>query len=284
MKLIADSGSTKADWVLIDEQGKTQGEYSTMGFNPFFHDAGTVQSALSENQGLNKIADQVENVFFYGAGCSSPERNQRIAEGLESVFKQADVSVDHDLTAAAYATAGNEECIACILGTGSNSCYFDGEYVHDDIPALGYILGDEGSGSYYGKKLLTAFLYKKLPKRIHENLRDGYKLTKESIFENVYMKPNANVYMASFAKFLSDNREDNFVQELITNGMLEFIAVHVCRFDNYRSLPVHFVGSIAHYFEDVLREVAQRRFVNVGQIIKQPVYSLAKHHNSQFQI
>ena len=284
MLLVADSGSTKADWILVDDNRKEISRFSTMGFNPFFHDSQIVEGALSDNDEARKIADVPERVYFYGAGCSSPVRAQKIAEGLEAFFSNSEVLVNHDLVAAAYATSGGEECIPCILGTGSNSCYFDGEFVIDDIPALGYILGDEGSGSYYGKKLLTSFLYKRLPKRIESELRERYKLTKESIFENIYMKPNANVYLASFAKFLSDNRDDLYVEELIGEGMLEFLAIHVCRFENYRQVPVHFVGSIAFFFEDILRSVAKRRFIEVGSILKQPVYNLVDYHLKQLNI
>ncbi|NNC94132.1 MAG: hypothetical protein HKN92_01125 [Chitinophagales bacterium] len=282
--IVADSGSTKADWVAIDSDYNRVFETSTMGFNPFFHDKDVVQKGLSENDMLSKIAADVMEVYFYGAGCSAEDLNRKIEDGLGLVFENAKIKVDHDLTAAAYATADDQPCIACILGTGSNSCYFDGEMIIDKIPALGYILGDEGSGSYYGKQVLRAYLYNKLPRRIHDKLHDTYKLTKATIFENVYMKPNANVYLASFAKLLSDNRNDVWVEELVSHGMLDFLSYHVCSFENYRDVPVHFVGSIAFFFEDVLRAVAERRSVTVGKIMKQPVEGLVDYHLRQAKL
>lgn len=278
MYLIADSGSTKCDWMLVDEQGKEIESFTTMGFNPFFHDEHIIANAIRNNPGLFASAASVELVFLYSAGCSSRELKLVVERGLKHIFKQANVYVDHDLVAAAFATYNGKPGISCILGTGSNSCFFDGDNVSEEVPALGYILGDEGSGSYYGKKLLAEFLYHKLPKSISGILENQYKVTKKDIFENVYMKPHANVYLASFMKIFSDHRDNPWVVETIANGSRLFLQNHVQCFPNYRKVPVHFVGSIAYYFEDILRNVAGRMDIQTGNIIQKPIYGLVDYH------
>ena len=278
MYLIADSGSTKCDWMLVDEQGKELESFTTMGFNPFFHDEQIIANAIRNNPGLVASAASVELVFLYSAGCSSRELKLVVERGLKEIFTRANIYVDHDLVAAAFATYNGKPGISCILGTGSNSCFFDGDNVSEEVPALGYILGDEGSGSYYGKKLLSEFLYNKLPRSISSILVNQYKLTKKDIFEHVYMKPHANVYLASFMKIFSDHRDNPWVVETIASGSRLFLENHVQCFPNYRTVPVHFVGSIAYYFEDILRNVAGRMDIQTGNIIQKPIYGLVDYH------
>ncbi len=280
MILVADSGSTKCDWKVLDPgTEKDLDKISTMGFNPFFHTQEHILRELEASEGLSKYADRIEAVHYFGAGCSSPERNAIVEEALRQFFQNAEtVEVGHDLLGAALATCDHQPGIACIIGTGSNAGYFDGERLHDDVHALGYILGDEGSGSYMGKKLIIDFLYNKLPTQIHQELEDVYHLSKEVIFENVYKKPFPNVYLASFARFLSNHRDYYYVRKLVRKSLLEFLDIHVCRFDKYEEVPVHFVGSIAFYFEDILREVATQKGMTVGQVIKQPIHNLANYY------
>lgn len=275
MILVADSGSSKCDWILVNDERCEK--MSTMGFNPFFHNSALIESKIRETD-MPKYAEEIKNIYYYGAGCSSKEFNAVIENALGNVFTNAQISVDHDLTAAAYATCNGEPGIACILGTGSNSCYFDGANIHEVVPALGYILGDEGSGSYYGKKLLSKYLYGTLPKHIHKNFEDHYEIDKQTIFENVYQKPHANVYLASFMRFLSGLRDDEYVKEFIYKGFSDFIRMHIWKYENYREVPVHFVGSIAYYFEDLLRDVGKKHNLTIEKIVKQPVYELVKHH------
>ncbi len=278
MILIADSGSTKADWKVFDGEKIWEEKFSTKGFNPFFHDADFIKAELDKSEELKKLKQSVKKLYFFAAGCSSEERKDMIAHGLGAFFAGAEVHVDHDLNGAVYAVFDEgTPCIVSILGTGSNSAYYDGEKVHDTIPALSYILGDEGSGSYYGKRILASYLYNRLPDVMHRKLEERYDLDKEKIFDNVYNKPHANVYLASFAKFLSDHREYHYVKRLVYQGMLEFMDIHVCGMEHYKDVKTHFIGSIAYYFEDILREVAQRRQINVGRIIKQPVHNIAEY-------
>jgi hypothetical protein len=277
MLLVADSGSTKCDWVFTDGSEK-RSTYHTMGFNPFFHPTDLIESEIRKNTELSALASQVQHVFFYGAGASHPSRNAVIEEALKRVFTHAEITVDHDLTGAVYATCGDEPGIACIMGTGSNSCYFDGQDIYEEVPALGYVLGDEAGGTFYGKELLRMFLYHELPEKIHQGLIDRYQLTKESIFEAVYNKPNPNVYLASFMRFLSDNRDSKWVRDFIYNGFSKFINIHIWKYENHKDVPVHFVGSVAFHFQDLLREACKIHRLNIGIITSEPVVNLVEYH------
>ena len=276
MLLVVDSGSTKADWLLADK-GKVIGSFNTIGFNPYFHDSKFVYDTLSSTDSLAPFSDSVTGLYFCGAGCSSEKRKAIIAEGLQKYFTKAKIIVDHDLLACAYATCGDEEGIACILGTGSNSCYFDGKKVHEKNYGLGYILGDEGSGSYYGKKLVTHFLYGLMPKNIHDDFSEQYQLDRNTIINKVYKEPNANVWLASFAVFLSIHKDDPYIKDLIHKGMSEFMNLYLTHYDRYKNLPVHFVGSLAFLFQGELKQVAEGLEIKIGKIIKQPVEELMNY-------
>ncbi len=278
MILVSDSGSTKADWKIFENGEFREGKESTKGFNPFFHDKAFIVNELNKNPELVKIKDAVRKVYFFGAGCSSDDRKETIAEGLRAFYTNADVYVGHDLEAAVYSVFDEgEPSIVSILGTGSNSAYYDGHTIDNSIPALSYILGDEGSGTYYGKRILASFLYNRLPPKMHKELKEEYNLTKEGIFDSVYKKPNPNVYLASFAKFLSDHKEYHYVKRLVYQGMLEFMDIHICGYPHFKDVPSHFIGSISYHFEDILREVASRRGIPVGRVIKQPVHTLGEY-------
>ena len=283
MILIADSGSTKCDWKIVDTGKEMDIEkISTMGFNPFFHTEEHMYKEMEASDGLSKYAREIKAIHYFGAGCSSPERNAIVKRALTQFFPNADnVHVEHDLLGAALATCGDQPGIACILGTGSNAGYFDGNELHDEVHALGYILGDEGSGCYMGKKLVIDYLYHKLHSQIEEELEKTYGVNKEVIFENVYKKAFPNVYLASFARFLSNHRDYYYVRKLVRKSMLEFLDIHVCRFDMYDKIPAHFVGSIGFYFEDILREVATQKGVQVGQVIKQPIHNLVNYYRNE---
>lgn len=278
MNLIAESGSTKCDWMLVDNHGTYIDSYKSIGFNPFFHSSHFIVEELSRNESLTYIAPRIEHVYFYGAGCSSNYYQQIVTEALTKVFTQAEIRVNHDLTAAAYATYNGVPCISCIIGTGSNSCYFDGKVVTEEVPALGYILGDEGSGSYFGKKLLTAFLYHKLPEEIVCDLENEFQLNKDIIFERVYEKPNANVYLAGFTRFIGKFKDHPYISDMLYKGMLEFLENHVCCYPNHKEVPVHFVGSVAFHFEDAVLRAAKQLGIKTGTIIKQPIQHLVNYH------
>jgi glucosamine kinase len=280
MILVADSGSTKCDWILI-ENGSIGEKSSTPGFNPYFCDEAFVLNGLNSNQELVAAKLSVKEVYFYGAGCSSPERNELIRQALNKFFVNSSITVDHDVFASVLATCGDDPGIACILGTGSNSCYFDGKIIHENNYGLGYIMGDEGSGSYFGKKLITHYLYGILPDPIKTAFEARYTMNKEIMIDNVYSRPGANVWLASFAKFMSEHPGDPWVRKTVRKGFDEFFDLYVCGYPNYRELDVHFVGSIAHCFEDILRETGADKEARVGKIVRHPIKGLADYYSNR---
>ena len=243
MILIAESGSTKCDWAVLGHDGKELKRFSTMGFNPYFHTSELVHDVLSNTPEMAKIAGDVTRVFFYGAGSSTGALRKIIRLGLEQVFPKAAVKVDHDLEASAYSTYDGRPAITCILGTGSNSCYFDGESVHEEIPSLAYILGDEGSASNIGKRLVADYLYKRMPKDLAEDFKETYGVSKDDVITSVYNKPDPNVYLASYSRFAGKHIAHSYIQEIIYESFSRFVEVHVGCFANHKEVPVHFVGS-----------------------------------------
>ena len=275
--LIIESGSTKSDWVLIKD-GKISNRYKTMGYNPFFHNETTICHSISENNELTAISKKVKQLFFYGAGCSSNELNLIVKNALSRVFVNADISVNHDLLACALSTYDNEPSISCILGTGSNSCLFDGKDLSEVVPALGYVLGDEGSGSYFGKRLLRDYLYNKLPDDIKNAFDTTFNLTNSDILDNIYTKPNANVYLASFMPFIAEFSNHSYVDNIIKSGMKHFMENHVCCYEGYKNMKVHFIGSMSSVFKPQLLFAAKQLNIKVGTIIKQPIDNLVNYH------
>ena len=264
--------------MVIDEQGNALSEFHTMGFNPYFHNADLVESKMRETNEAMALAPDVSKVYFYGAGSSSEALCAIIREGLERVFTAADVHVGHDLDGAAYSTYVGDPAITCIIGTGSNSCYFDGKVTSEKVPALAYILGDEASGSWFGKRLLALHLYHKLDPTVDTDFLSTFGFSKDDIVNRVYQEPNANVFLASFMTFIGRHQEVPQIISLLEEGFQAFIDVHVKCYPNYREVPVHFVGSVAYHFQPVLRHVCEREGIEVGQIIKRPIDGLADYH------
>jgi glucosamine kinase len=277
MILIAESGSTKTDWVLVNENHDISMFY-TIGFNPFFHDDKIIAKHIHDNVSFYNACKNVKQIYFYGAGCSSEDLNLIIKNALSGVFQNAEISVEHDLLACALSTYEEEPSISCILGTGSNSCYFDGQNLIEEVPALGYVLGDEGSGSFFGKKLLSDYLYNRLPEQIKDDLECHFSINKATIFENVYMKPNANVYLASFMRFITNHKEHEYVSKMVEDGMDKFMKTHVCCYDNYKEVKTHFIGSISAIYEKELRLAAEKNNVIIGKIVRKPVNGLVDYH------
>ncbi len=274
MVIIAESGSTKTNWLT-----ENNGGYETIGLNPLFHSSENIYAELAKHPDLGNLKDDVTEVFFYGASCSSEDRKKIVRDALEKYFTKAGlIEVNHDLKAAAVATFDGRKGIACILGTGSNSCVYDGQEIFQGVPALGYVLGDEGGGAYFGKALLAKFLYDELPEATSQILREQYGLSKESILDSVYRKPNANVYLASFARVMSDSPDQEFMNQLAENGFDDFFVHHVLCYENYQSYPVHFVGSIAFHFKDALKRVATKYGCELGIIDRQPIHQLLQWH------
>ena len=282
VKLIADSGSTKTAWCLVDEQGD-QHMYKTVGLNPFFLNpvgiSEIIQKELIDPSGLSGISNDVQ-VFFYGAGCSTEKNCSIVKEGIGMVLTGAEVYVEHDLLGAARALCGTTPGIAAILGTGSNSCYYDGKVIVDNVPALGFILGDEGSGAHMGKRLVRDYLYREMPVDLADKFKRSYQLNKEDILPAVYQQPTPNSFLASFSVFLSENITETYCRNVVKKSFIDFFDHHVLKYDKQGNLPLNIVGSIAVAFEAELREIAEEKGVEIGKLIKQPIDELVRYHLS----
>lgn len=280
MLLVADSGSTKAAWRLVDKNKKIE-HFNTEGLNPYFKSHGEIIEEIKTNLVSHFPKDsKVSTIYFYGAGCSSIEKCEFMKNALLECFPGANITVDHDILAAARACCGNAESIVSILGTGSNSCHYDGKKIVNKIGGLGYILGDEGSGAHMGKTLLAAYLDHALPDDLRKDFDNIFRLTKEEIDKRVYEKPLANRFLASFSRFIGDRREHPYFANMIESCLDAFLVNHVCRYTGFNSKPVHFVGSIAYHYSESLKKVALKHSIIVGKILPYPVEELTLYHLS----
>ncbi|MFT4754922.1 MAG: glucosamine kinase [Salibacteraceae bacterium] len=278
MILIAESGSTKCDWVLLDLTGKEIERWKTIGFNPYFHAEDVIVQTLSTEKDFMFWKDKVSQVWFYGAGCSTEVLSVIVRKALDRVFVNSSNNVGHDLEAAAFALYQGEPFVACILGTGSNSCMFDGDGVYEETPSLAYVLGDEGSASFIGKRLVSDYLYGRFPKVLSEDFKNEYGVSKEDVITAVYTKPYANVYLASFAPFAGKWSDHSYIKAIVKEGFDKFIDIHVASFENIDQMPVSFVGSVAKVFDEILTDSLTEKGYRLGQILDKPVNSLVKYH------
>jgi N-acetylglucosamine kinase-like BadF-type ATPase len=277
MIVIGVSGSTKCDWVILNE-AESVARFSTRGINPLFHDQEEIASILSSSADIVQYARAVTAVFIYSAGCSNKIRQQVVIKALYSMFPKAHHYVNHDIVASALAVYDGTPCMAAILGTGANACYFDGDIIRQEVPALDYILGDEGGGAWYGKRLLSAYAYKQLPEDLQMAFRERYPIHLDEVLENVYMKPYANVYLASFMNFIQDHEQHPYIEALLHEGMGRFMDIYLLSHPKHSQVKSHFTGSLAHYFEHILRIEAGKRGIIVGEIIKEPIDRLVAYH------
>ncbi len=274
MILVADSGSSKTDW-LLSQPGQSPIEFRTPGLNPYFLTDKEIVKVLQEKaKDLIAYGTDVAEIYFFGAGCSSPDRHEIVSNALSMLFPKAYISVDSDLLGSAYATCGHEKGLCCVLGTGSNISFFDGDEIHSGKHGLGFVLGDEGSGTWFGKALITDFLYGNMPDDIHFKFDKTYGLTKEIVVSNVYQKPRANSYLASFARFLNVIRRTAYGQTKLKEGLLEFIETNIKSYPEYHQYKCNFVGSIAYVFADELKALCEANNITVGKIIRQPIHDL----------
>jgi len=280
MTLIADGGSTKCDWILLDHQGEVLVRTRTRGLNPAVVSQDELVARLKENADLTAIFGTVEQLDFYGAGAGTKTPNEVLAKVLKSLFVKAQVTVNEDLLAAVYA-ATTEPGIICILGTGSNSCYFDGEKIHSHVPSLGYILMDEASGNYFGKRLIRDYYYQKMPEPIMRAFEKRFDLDADNIKLNVYQRPNPNTYLASFAEFIFTAEEVNgYFWQLISDGMKRFIEYRVLCYKEAQNVPIHFIGSIAHFSEEMIRNAMLPYHLTLGKIIRRPIDGLIEYYRT----
>jgi N-acetylglucosamine kinase-like BadF-type ATPase len=283
MILIGTSGSTKCDWQLVDAQ-KSLVRKSTKGINPFFMDDVAI-SDIVKSLG-SEILDhkgEIEVVYFFGAGCSSKHFAAMVERGLSMVFSKSHLYVKEDIVAAAFATFNGEPSITALMGTGSNACHFDGDIVRQEVSGMDFILGDEGSRSHFGKLLLSKFLKKQLPDEILRDLEREFQLNKEEILLNVYIKPYANVYLSSFSQFIKERIENPFLHDMVKQSVSDFVETYICSIKNYENLPVHFVGSVPYFFEEIVNEVVEEHQLKKGIFVEEPIdllvgYLIKKHY------
>lgn len=273
MLLVADSGSTKTQWI-----AENRARYETIGFNPFFHNTESILAELHKNEQLFAHKSDISEIHFYGAGCHDDEKKNIVRAALAGFFQKARIHVGHDMEAAAFATYVGKPTLSCILGTGSNICLFDGTEYSQVIPNLGYILGDEGSGGWFGKRIVTMYFYKQLPQTTLDFITEKYRLDRSEVINRIYKQPHPNVYLASFAKVLDEAPDKEFMNELKREGIRHFFKTQVLAFPDYQQYPVSFVGSIAFYLQDSIREVAQEFGCEVGVILKEPIERLFEWH------
>lgn len=278
MLLLADSGSTKTDWRLLRADGSVA-QARTAGFNPFYQDSDAVAAEL--NQHLRPlVSEAVSEVFFYGAGITDAARGAVIADGIRRIFPEtARVETHSDMLGAARALCGRERGIACILGTGANTCLVDGGEIRAQVRSLGFWLGDEGSGGFLGKTLVTHFLHDELPADLADRFRRRYPdCTRDAVLDRAYRQPFPNRYFASFSKFLFDHRQHPFAHGLVARAFALFFEKYVEKYPEVRTLKTHFTGSVAFYFNDILRQVAADRGLTLGVIMESPIAGLTLYH------
>jgi glucosamine kinase len=277
--LIADSGATKCEWCLL--YGKKKKILNTQGISPYFLDSSEIQQIIKTELVPALGKRQIDKIYFYGTGCAGPANKKIVYQAIEQVFSISEIHVDHDLMGAAIALCGSSRGIVCNLGTGSFSCYFDGKKILKSIPGLGYVLGDEGSGAYLGKKVLQHYLYGIFDEELRNKFDEKYRTTALEILAQVYKKPFPNRYLASFAIFLAENRGHYMIENIIEDGINDFFFVHLSRFEESRKAAVHFVGGVADGFRDVLQDLALCYGLKIGRILKKPMDGLILFHKQQ---
>ncbi|MEX2349887.1 MAG: N-acetylglucosamine kinase [Flavobacteriaceae bacterium] len=278
MILIADGGSTKCDWVLLDISGNEVLRTRTSGLNPAVVPEEELKARIKENKDLQQVFKKVEVLDFYGAGCGTVTPKEILHKTLTSLFTNAAVTVDEDMVAAALAVT-DQPGIVCIFGTGSNSCYFDGKTAKTNVDSLGFILMDEASGNYFGKRLIRDYFYKKMPAQIALDFEQIYDLNPDVIKTNLYKKPNPNTYLASFAEFIFTREEVNgYFYNLISEGVLKFIEYKILCYKEAQQVPIHFIGSIAHFSKDIIQDCLNRYNLELGNIVRRPIDGLIEYY------
>lgn len=278
MILIADSGTTKTDWRSIDVNGNIN-QYKTSGINPNYMSPEVIKKIFLEE--LSPQVDvKIDQLHFYGSGCSSQKAKSIINQSFQEVYPDTTVEVQHDLLAAARALCGHDEGIACILGTGANSCLYDGNDIVENVPSLGFIMGDEGSGTWLGKELLIAFMRKELPDDIRQKLIKRFDLTNEKVIENVYRIPSPSKYIAGFSKFIFQNLKHPYLFLLVHRGLTLFFEKNILQYTDYQQKQVHFTGSVAFYYANILRKVAEEKHVALRNITENPIAGLTLYHQN----
>jgi N-acetylglucosamine kinase-like BadF-type ATPase len=278
MILIADSGSTKTDWILWDKMKMQSSYHQSKGLNPFFVEIDEIAETLLSTFTKREL-DAIDKIYFYGAGCGRSESKKHIKDGLSMACHDAHIEVEHDLYVAARSLCGKEAGVACILGTGSNACVYDGRKIIKEGVSFGYIMGDEGSGNHLGRQLLKAIYTKKAPPHIIQSFEQSYPhLNFSKLLDHLYHLPAPNRFLATFSPFIRAHRNDPFFREMIAKSFHEFLDYFVVEFLKEYPYKVHFQGSIAWNYQSNLIDVLKKREIDFGHIIQHPIQQLFEYH------
>lgn len=281
MILIVDSGATKSDWIALDDKGEQLFITQTLGLSPEVLTKDVIVDRLSNNFELSKNRDNVSHLYFYGAGCGTDRMKKFLKDIFKDFFPNAKTDVKEDTYAAIFSTTKiGHQGIVCILGTGSNCSYYDGNQLFQKVTSLGYIPMDDGSGNYFGRKLIRDYYFHKMPADLSHKFATQYDLEADVIKENLYKQPNPNTYLATFARFLIENKEHPYSKGVIDKGFQQFINNYIMQFELATKVPINFVGSIAHYLRDELTEALKRNDLIVGVIRQRPIDGLVEFHKS----
>lgn len=279
MKLLTDSGSTKADWIAIDDSGKVLFTTQSLGLNPEVLDKEEIIARLDDKFDISHNRKKVTHLFFYGAGCGTDRMKKFLTGVFQEYFADATVSVQEDTYAAVYATTPKgEKAIVSILGTGSNCSYFDGAVLHQKVQSLGYIAMDDCSGNQFGRQLIRGYYFGKMPLELAADFEVQYDLDADTIKHNLYKEPNPNAYLATFAKFLIQHKDHPWCQGIIEAGMEDFVSNYILQFENAKQVPIHFIGSIAFYLRDELEAVLASHGLKIGNVLRRPIDGLIQYH------
>ncbi|MDE3126112.1 MAG: N-acetylglucosamine kinase [Bacteroidota bacterium] len=277
IKLIADSGATKCEWCVLQPHKKKV--FTTQGLSPYFLNSHEIM-AIIQKEVLPHIKHNapIDEVYFYGTGLSNTNHIKMMRGVFKTLFKSASIELNTDILAAARALCNHNKGIACILGTGSNSCYYNGKKIVKNSPGIGYILGDEGSGAYLGKKVVQYYLYQTFDQDLMDRFNKKYALSPKEILENVYQQPLANRYLAGFALFLAENRGHYMIENIIEDGLNDFFYQHLLKYKEIWEYPINFIGSVAFGFSDILQELCQVYEIKMGKILQKPMQGLIEYH------
>jgi glucosamine kinase len=281
MLLLIESGSTKTEWRFIAKPNEPYDSYFSPGINPFYQSAN--QMIESQNEASVWLeTKQVEQVYYYGTGITGEDKAQIIKKYLSSIFHHAQIQIDNDLMAAAKASCGDEKGIVCILGTGSNSGFFDGQKITEQIPPLGFWLGDEGSGGHLGKMLILSYLHHEMPKELQTSFITRFgELNRLNVLEKAYRGEFPNRWFASFSKFIFQHRKEPFCYQLIEQSFQEFCSLYILKYQYAHEYPVHFTGSVAFYYSDILKRVLTSHKLKVGHISEAPMAGFTLYHKNK---
>lgn len=279
MILVADSGSTKTNWIILDDNGEIYYKVNTKGLNPAVFPKDVLHERIVAKEELNDIRDEVKEIYFYGAGCGTQTARNYLREVFIDIFENANIEIHEDTIAAVKSLQTDKPGVVCILGTGSNCSYFDGKETHQRIVSLGYIIMDDASGNYYGKQIIRDYYFHKMPKDMALKFESNYDLSADTIKEKIYKEDSPNTYLAEIGRFLIENKDSDYSQKVIKTGLRSFVENQILQFDESKKVPIYFVGSIAHFLHDEIVDVLKEYKLKLGKIVRHPITTLAKSHS-----